>query len=210
MQKPIILVGGGGHCQSVIEGAESEGKIILGILEIPSEFGKEVLPGHNVIGCDDDMSNYVGVADFINTIGFISNLSLRLKISEKINLSGGTLASVIASTAHVSRYAKVGKGTVILHHVTVNAAACIGDNCIINTSSNIEHACIIGEQTHISTGAMINGDCRIGSQCFIGSGAIIGHGVNICDHVIIGCGTVVIHNITQPGTYVGNPAKRIK
>ena len=49
MQKPIILVGGGGHCLSVIEAAESEGKKILGILEIPSEFGKEVLPGHKVI-----------------------------------------------------------------------------------------------------------------------------------------------------------------
>lgn len=83
MQKPIILVGGGGHCLSVIEAAESEGKKILGILEIPSEFGKEVLPGHKVIGCDDDMLKYVEEADFINTIGFISTPSLRLKISEK-------------------------------------------------------------------------------------------------------------------------------
>ena len=57
---------------------------------------------------------------------------------------------------------------------------------------------------------MINGDSKIGSQCFIGSGAIIGHSVNICDYAIIGCGTVVIRDITEPGTYVGNPVKRIK
>lgn len=210
MQKPIILVGGGGHCQSVIEAAESEGKKILGVLEISSEFGKEVLPGHKVIGCDDDMPYYVEEADFINTIGFITAPSLRIKVSKKIEDAGGTLSTVIASTANVSKYATIGEGTVILHHATVNAAAYIGKNCIINTSSNIEHACVIGNQTHISTGVMINGDTKVGSQCFIGSGAIIGNSVKICDHVIIGCGTVVIRDINEPGTYVGNPAIRIK
>lgn len=29
--KPLILIGGGGHCQSVIEVAESSGRIIQGI-----------------------------------------------------------------------------------------------------------------------------------------------------------------------------------
>lgn len=57
---------------------------------------------------------------------------------------------------------------------------------------------------------MINGDCKIGCQCFIGSGSIIAHGVTICNNTIIGCGTVVIHDITEPGLYVGSPARRIK
>lgn len=210
MQKPLILVGGGGHCQSVIEAAESEGWEILGVLEIPSELGKEVLPGHIVIGCDADMPNYIDKADFINTIGFITTPALRLKVSQKIEDAKGTLSTVIASTANVSRYAEIGKGTVILHHAAINAAAIIGDNCIINTSANIEHACLIGNQTHVSTGVMINGDCKIGCQCFIGSGSIIAHGVTICNNTIIGCGTVVIHDITEPGLYVGSPARRIK
>lgn len=209
MQKPVILVGGGGHCLSVIEATESAGREILGILEIPSELGKEVLPGHKVIGCDDDMPKYVNDAEFINTIGFISNPFLRLKVSGKIEKVGGSLTTIIASTANVSKYATVGKGTVILHQATINAATVIGDNCIINTTANIEHACVIGNQTHVSTGVMINGDSKIGNQCFIGSGAIIANGIKICDNSIIGCGSVVMRDIIEPGTYVGNPAKRI-
>ena len=33
-KRPIILLGGGGHCASVIEAAESAGVLILGILDI--------------------------------------------------------------------------------------------------------------------------------------------------------------------------------
>ncbi|GIS45095.1 MAG: hypothetical protein Ct9H90mP16_21650 [Candidatus Poseidoniales archaeon] len=33
--------------------------------------------------------------------------------------------------------------------------------------------------------------------------------VNICDDVVIGAGSVVTKDITEPGTYAGNPARRM-
>ena len=48
-QKNLILVGGGGHCKSVIEVAESAGYTILGIVDRPEELGKLVLD-YKVIG----------------------------------------------------------------------------------------------------------------------------------------------------------------
>ena len=48
MKKPLILVGGGGHCKSVIDVAESAGYTILGILDKPEEIGKHVF-GYEVI-----------------------------------------------------------------------------------------------------------------------------------------------------------------
>ena len=41
MNRPLILIGGGGHCKSVIEVAESAGYNIKGILDVPDEVGKE-------------------------------------------------------------------------------------------------------------------------------------------------------------------------
>lgn len=207
---PLILVGGGGHCLSVVEAAESSGMLIHGILDVPSDLGKELLPSRKVVGCDDDIPKLSNYFDFVNTIGFVSNPALRLKIAEKLNKSSCKLATIVASTANVSRYAKIGRGTVVLHHANINACANIGENCIINTSANIEHSVVIGDFTHVSTGAMINGDCKIGKRCFIGSGSVIANGIHICDDVIIGCGTVVIKDITESGTYVGNPARKIK
>jgi len=34
--------------------------------------------------------------------------------------------------------------------------------------------------------------------------------VTVCDDVVIGAGAVVTKDITEPGTYVGNPAKKIR
>jgi acetyltransferase-like isoleucine patch superfamily enzyme len=34
--------------------------------------------------------------------------------------------------------------------------------------------------------------------------------VTICDQVVIGAGSVVTKNITEPGIYAGNPARKLK
>ena len=156
MKHPLILIGGGGHCKSVIEVAESAGYEIKGILDMPDEVGKDVLPGHKVIETDDEIPQYVEECDFIITVGFIKNPALRIKLYNKVKAAGGRLATIIASTAHVSKYAELGEGTVIMHHAFVNAGAKIGDNCIINTFVNIEHDAEVGNQCHISTGTMVN------------------------------------------------------
>ena len=54
MKKPLILVGGGGHCKSVIDVAESAGYTILGILDMPEMVGTCVLD-YPVLGTDDDI-----------------------------------------------------------------------------------------------------------------------------------------------------------
>ena len=95
MQKPLILVGGGGHCKSVLEAAESAGYSILGVLDMPEEVGKEIL-STKVIGTDDDIPAYVDKAEFVITVGFIKNTDIRIKLSNKIKDAGGNLATVVA------------------------------------------------------------------------------------------------------------------
>lgn len=203
--KPLILVGGGGHCKSVIEACESSGFQIKGILDIPENVGKKILSS-SIIGTDDDIPNYVSECDFIVTVGFIKTPVLRLKIHDKIRSAGGSLATVIASTAYVSGYAQIRRGTVVLHHAMVNAGATIGEGCIINTFANVEHDSVIEDYCHISTGAMVNGDCRVGREVFLGSQSVMVNGVSIVAGCIIAAGSTVHKDILQRGIYSGNPA----
>ncbi len=201
----LILVGGGGHCKSVIDVAESAGYNILGILDMPEEVGKTVL-GYKVVGTDDDIPQYVGKADFVITVGFIKNPTIRIRIFDRIKSAGGRLATIVAFTARVSKYAEVGEGTVVMHHAFVNAGAKIGRNCIINTFSNIEHDVHVGDQCHISTGTMVNGDCKIGERVFLGSQSVLANGISVGDDIIVGAGALVRKSITTKGIYFGNPA----
>ena len=130
MKKSLILVGGGGHCKSVLEAAESAGYSILGVLDMPEEVGKEIL-STKVIGTDDDIPSYVDKAEFVITVGFIKNPATRIKLYNKIKEAGGKLATIVASTAYVSKYAEIGEGTVVLHQAFVNAGAKVGKNVII-------------------------------------------------------------------------------
>jgi hypothetical protein len=53
----------------------------------------------------------------------------------------------------------------------------------------------------------ISGNVKIGKNVFIGTGAMVLERLTICDDVIIGAGAVVNRSITEPGVYVGVPAK---
>lgn len=139
----------------MIDVAESAGYSILGILDRPEEVGKSVL-GYPVIGTDDDMTKYVDEAEFIVTVGQIKSPALRIKLHDMIRTVGGRLATIIASTAHVSKYAVIGEGSVVMHRAIVNADAKVGVGCIINTMAIIEHDAEIGDYSHISTGTIIN------------------------------------------------------
>ena len=205
IMKPLILVGGGGHCKSVIEAAESAGYRILGVLDLPENLGKNVL-STQVIGTDDDIPSFVDKAEFIVTVGFIKNPSIRIKLYNRIKEADGKLATIIASTAYVSKYASLGEGTVVLHQAFVNSCAKVGNNVILNTATNIEHDAIIGDHCHISTGVMVNGECRVGERCFIGSQSVLANCVSIGEDIIVSAGSFVRNSLVEKGIYSGNPA----
>ena len=204
-QKNLILVGGGGHCKSVIDVAESAGYNILGILDMPEDVGKPVL-NYKVIGTDNEIPLYVDKAEFVISVGFIKNPATRIKLYNKVKEAGGKLATIIASTAHVSKYSTIGEGTVVMHQAFINAGAHIGANCIINTFCNVEHDAQIGDQCHISTGTMVNGDCKVGDRCFIGSQSVLANGIELGDDIIVGAASFVMQNTMKKGIYFGNPA----
>jgi sugar O-acyltransferase (sialic acid O-acetyltransferase NeuD family) len=203
--RPLILVGGGGHCKSVIEAAESSGVTIKGILDLPEHVGTEIL-GYPVIGTDHDVPLYVKDADFVVTLGFIKDPSRRIQLHDLIEEVGGHFATVIASTAYISKHAIVQSGTVVLHQAVINADAVIGKGCIINTFASIGHDAVIEDFCHISTGVMITGSCRVGKATFIGSQSVVVNNITITDESIVAAGSVVSKNICQKGLYAGNPA----
>jgi sugar O-acyltransferase (sialic acid O-acetyltransferase NeuD family) len=210
MREQIILVGGGGHCKSVIDVIECAGKFeIAGILDVKEKVGENVL-GYPIIGSDEDINLLAkDINNFIVTIGQLKSSSLRRRIFSQIKALGCLLPVIISPRATLSKRSFLGEGSVIHHGVIINSEVRIGANCIINTASVIEHDSIIGDFSHISTSSTINGGCEIGDDCFVGSGAIIVNGKKVISNTIIGAGSTVIQDILIPGTYVGSPAKAI-
>jgi sugar O-acyltransferase (sialic acid O-acetyltransferase NeuD family) len=169
----IILIGGGGHCSSVIDVIEQQGLYcISGIVDIREKIGQKNL-GYSIIGCDDDLPKLSAECNnFIITLGHLKSPQKRIEIYTMLIGLAVQIPVIISPFAYVSQHAKIGKGSVVMHMAQVNANAVIGSNCIINSKALVEHDAIIGDHCHISTGALINGGTRIGDSSFIGSGAV--------------------------------------
>ena len=182
----IILVGGGGHCHSVIDVIECENKyLIAGIVDTTDRIGENVL-GYQIKWDDSSLDELVN--EYINfhiTIGFIKNPERRISLYQKLCNNGAIFPVITSPFAVVSRYAKIGGGTIIMHHAQVNPMTRVGENCIINSKALIEHDVIVGNHCHISTGAIVNGYAIIGNACFLGSGSVIVNGSLIPDHSFI-------------------------
>jgi len=74
----------------------------------------------------------------------------------------------------------------------------------------LEHETEVGDHNHISVNATLCGRVKLGNLCFIGAGSVVIDKIKICDNVVLGANSVVIEDITEPGVYVGNPARKIK
>ena len=191
IKKNIVLVGGGGHCISVIDIIENGNEFnILGILD--SNIKEKNILGYKILGGDNLIPELVNDDTyFLITVGQIKSYSVRQNIAKTLNENKAKLATVISSLAYVSKHANIEQGTIIMNHAVVNANSKIGKNCIINTMSNIEHGVSIGEFCHISTCTVVNGDSVIGSGTFIGSNATISNGISIKENSIISAGKFI-------------------
>lgn len=172
MKEKILLIGGGGHCTSVIDVIEKEGRFeIAGIIEKYEGESQTVL-GYPLIGTDNELEQLREqyMYAFI-TIGHVKSNSVRVKFFHKLQSLGYKIPTIISPLAYVSKHANVGEGTIIMHHALVNASATVGKNCIINSKALIEHDAVIEEQSHISTGAIVNGGSVVKANTFYGSNA---------------------------------------
>lgn len=137
----------------------------------------------------------------------IGNNEVRKIIAEKYLLE---YVSAFHPKSIISRFSKIGKGSVAMANCVVNAGATIGDHCILNTGSVIEHDCEIENFVHISPNATLAGNVKIGEGTHVGIGACIIPGITIGKWCTIGAGTVVTKNIPDFSVVVGNPGRIIK
>lgn len=210
MAKRLLLIGNGGHAASLVEMVSHLPEwTIMGAIEQPGAPCRRHKSAR-VIGFTPNLPALAAQADgVIIAVGQIKSAAVRRRLFAQLCVMNAFLPTLIAHNASVSKTARLGKGTVVMQQALVNRFARVGVNGIINSQALVEHDVCIGDHVHVATGARINGEVHIGNGCTIGSGAIVLQGVHICDDVIVGAGSVVTRDITEPGVYVGAPARRV-
>ena len=202
MSESYILIGGSGHAKVIIDCIRASGGEVAGILDDGIETGTRVLDVP-VLGKTADYKAH-SAYQFVIAIG---NNAVRNQIARSMEVRWGT---VIHPAALVSPYASLGAGTVVMPGAVINAGAVVGNHCIINSSAVVEHDNRLGDFVHISPKAALGGTVSVGKEAHVGIGACVRNNIEICGGCTIGAGAAVVKNITEPGIYVGVPARKIK
>ncbi|WP_322103817.1 acetyltransferase [Paraburkholderia sp. J41] len=202
--KDIVLVGGGGHCKSVIDVLEATADWrIAGVVERRGSEIREVL-GYPVIGFDEDLASLRERYAFaLVTCGQVKTPEPRMRLFRALKAAGFALPTLISPRAHVARSAALGEGTVVMHGAHVGPAARIGANTIVNSRALIEHDALVGSHCHIATSATVNGGVTVGDRSLIGSGAVCREGVCIGAGCIVGMGTRVLKPLPDGTLFIG-------
>lgn len=202
--KRLAILGASGHGKVVADAAE-----LLGWDEVV--FFDDAWPhvSHNsvwpVLGNTADL--LASINEFSGVAIAIGNNITRL---EKLNLlreQGIALPAIIHPDAVISRYAKIGEGSVVCAGVIVNADTQIGAGAILNTGCSIDHDCFLAEAVHISPGARLAGGTKVGICAWVGIGAVVRQLITIGAYSVVGAGAAVVKDVPENTTVVGIPAQ---
>lgn len=134
----------------------------------------------------------------------------REALYNKLKSSGIRLATLVDSTAVISKTAKLDEGVIVLAFDFISSEVIIEANTALYTNSFIGHNSKIGANCVVSSGVNIAGHCNIGKNTFVGMGTKVKQKISVGKETIIGMGSVVLDDIQEGTVAYGYPAKSIR
>jgi sugar O-acyltransferase (sialic acid O-acetyltransferase NeuD family) len=213
MQK-IIVVGGKGTAiniaEHIVDAATRFGKDIsfLGFAIDDPSLGDEI-NGYPIL-CK---TNEVAAKYQQNDVQFIfalykpGSMRERVQLLRSYGIDSSRFASFVHPSSYVSASARVGSGTVILSHCSINANVTLGDFNILNSSVVVEHDSRLADCVFVAAGACVGANVHIKDGAFLGLNSTIREQVTIGNYAFVGMGSNVLRDVDDGSTVYGNPAR---
>ncbi|WP_413382768.1 acetyltransferase [Alkalihalobacillus sp. 1P02AB] len=206
MKKKLLIIGASGHGKVVADIALRMNKWDkIAFLDDDKSISNSM--GLKVVGKSSEVSHYLSDHDIFIAVG---NNDIRKAIQNKLEAKGASIPTLIHPKAIIGNSVKLAIGTVIMAGVVINSYTTIGKGCIINTGATIDHDNLIEEFVHISPGVHLAGTVTVGQGSWLGIGSVVSNNISIAKCCKVGAGAVVVKDISETGTYVGVPVRKIK
>lgn len=207
MNRPVIVLGAGGHAMVVLDILQQLKVKILAICSSDKPKKYSVFEGLTFLSNDSAVFDFSPKDVYlVNGIGSLPGSKKRAEIFRFYKNANYEFMSIISPYSIISTHAKIEEGVQIFANSVINAGASIGANTIINTGCVVEHECKIGNDNHIAPGASISGSVITHEFVHVGVGANIIQGVEVGKNSIIGAGATLTENLENNKIlYVAKP-----
>lgn len=207
MNKPVIIIGNGGHAGVLTEILQMQRVQIVGFTAPEKEAN---LFGLTYLGDDQSILAYSSdEVELVLGIGTVNRSKSRKYLFQAFKEQGYLFKNVIHNTAILSPSVQIGECVQIMAGVILQTGVKIADNVIVNTGSIIDHDTQISEHVHIAPGCTLSGGVQIGAYTHIGTGTTVIQSITIGEECLIGAGAVVVKSIADGAVAYGVPAKEV-
>jgi acetyltransferase EpsM len=131
----------------------------------------------------------------------------RRTFTKQVEDLGFRFATIVHPTAHVSRLAELGEGSIASVGVVVAVESRLGRHVVLNRAALVGHHTTVGDHVSIMAGANVAGNCRVGAGAFIGMGAVVLDHVVIGPDAVVAAGAVVTRDVPAGAQVMGVPAR---
>lgn len=209
MNKPIIILGNGGHAAVLTDILIANQREILGYSAPKKEANTY---GLKYLGNDIEIFNQYSPesVELVLGIGSLKPSELRLNLFSFFKNKGFTFAKCIHPSAIIAYNAIISEGVQVMAGAIIQPRSSIKEVCVINTGSIVEHDCVIERSTHIAPGVVMSGNVHIEELSHIGTGAKIIQNIKIGHHAMVAAGAVVVKDVAPEKVVMGIPAKEVK
>ncbi len=197
----LVIYGGGGHGKALIDLLRTLGDYdIVGIIDDGMPVGKLVM-GVPVLGGSARLAElrHQGVALAVNAVGGIGNVSVRVRVFERLQQAGFTCPPVVHPTAFVEPSASLSPGVQVFPLAYIGSEVEVGFGSIVNTGAIVSHDCRIAAYANISPGAILAGGVQVGERALVGMGATLNLQVQVGAGARIGNGATVKQDVPENG-----------
>jgi len=209
----VVIIGTGGFGREVLDVLEAVNQVetryeILGFITEPG-FQKpgELINDKPVLGYYDWLEQN---KDQVKAICGVGAPATRLRLIRQAEQLGVQFFSVIHPRAMLTRWVKLGTGSIITAGCILTNNITIGEHVHLNLDCTVGHDVVIEDCVTVSPGVHISGNVRLEEGSFIGTGANLIESKIVGRWAVVGAGSVVVKDVPDNSTAVGIPAAVIK
>ena len=121
----------------------------------------------------------------------IGNNPLREELYAQADALDYEFPNILARTASVSPFARLGWGCILLNNAVVQNGAQIGNGVVLTTGVEAHHDCTISDFALVYTNSVVRTGAKIGERAKIGSTATVGNFVQVPEDAVIPDGAAI-------------------
>lgn len=214
MTKPVVIIGGGGDglvtAQLISHIFQADKSLRLaGFLDDNLGKGSRI-DGVEVLGGLADWAKLPIDGLFFPALHKVKHMVRRAKLIQSLGIPEERWAKLCHPTACIADNVRIGAGSMIGSHVTVQPNVVIGKFVSIRAGANLGHDAMVENFAYIGPNASLSGKVHIKEGAHIGPNASIVEACRIGSYSVVGLGAAVTKNVERQALCMGNPARKIR